>query len=77
MVDRSMVEIAQTPTVVGGPRIKPTPYLGNIDIYYEKKLMEIFLLAADNTEGLLYNEQEWNYFIALALKSRLITIRDT
>lgn len=50
-----MVEIDQSPTVVGGARIKATPYIGNIDIYYEKKLKEIFLLAADNPEGLLYN----------------------
>ena len=57
--------------------MKATPFVGNVDIYYEKKLKEIFLQAADNPEGLLYNEQEWNYFIALALKNRLITVRDT
>ena len=72
-----MVEIDQSPTVVGGGRVKSTPYVGNVDIYYEKKLKEIFLLAADNPEGLLYNQQEWNYFVALALKTRLVTIRDT
>ena len=33
--------------------------------------------AADNPEGILYNEQEWNYFIALVLKTRLACIRDT
>lgn len=77
MEDRPMVEVCQTPQVFGGSRMKQTPFIGNVDIYYEKKLKEIFLLAADNPEGLLYNEQEWNYFIALALKNRLITIRDT
>lgn len=73
-----MVEIDQSPTVVGGgARVRSTPYVGNVDIYYERKLKEIFLLAADNAEGLLYNVQEWNYFIALTLKARLVTIRDT
>jgi len=37
----------------------------------------VFLLAADNPEGLLYSDQEWNYFVALALKTRLMSVRDT
>ena len=71
-----MVEINQTPHVVGG-RQGVRPFTGQIDIYYEKKLKEIFVLAADNPEGILHNEQEWNYFIALMLKSRLAAVRDT
>lgn len=35
------------------------------------------MIAADNPEGILYNEQEWNYFIALILKTRLAAVRDT
>lgn len=71
-----MVEINQTPHIVGGrPGVRT--YTGQTDIYYEKKLKEIFTLAADNPEGILYNEQEWNYFIALLLKSRLAAVRDT
>ena len=33
--------------------------------------------AADNPEGILYNDQEWNFFIALMLKQRLAGVRDT
>ena len=35
------------------------------------------MIAADNPEGILYNEQTWNYFIALVLKSRLASATDT
>ncbi len=56
---------------------KPRHFVGNIDIYYERKLKEVFMEAADNPEGILYHEQEWNYFIALVLKTRLACIRDT
>ena len=56
---------------------QPVNYIGQIDIYYEKKLKEIFMIAADNPEGILYNEQEWNFFIAQMLKNRLASVRDT
>ena len=45
--------------------------MGQVDIYYEKKLKEVFIIAADNPEGIIYTEQTWNYFIALVLKKRL------
>ena len=72
-----MVEINQTPHVVGG-KIGASHYSSApSDIYYEKKLKEIFMMAADNSEGIIYSEQGWNYFIALMLKTRLAGVRDT
>ena len=41
--------------------LKPVHYpLGTVDIYYEKKLKEIFMDAADNPEGIIYDENQWN-----------------
>ena len=56
---------------------KPRPYVGNVDIYYEKKLKEVFFTAADNPEHIIYNVESWNYFLALVQKSRLASVRDT
>lgn len=48
-----MVEINQTPHVVGG-KIGARHYSSALsDIYYEKKLREIFMTAADNPEGII------------------------
>ena len=70
-----MVEINQTPHIVGGA-IQRNFGLGQVDIYYEKKLKEVFMIAADNPEGLLYDEQTWNLFVALVLKNRLASATD-
>ena len=56
---------------------KTRPYVGNVDIYYEKKLKEVFFEAADNPESIIYNVASWNYFIALVQKARLASVRDT
>ena len=72
-----MVEISKTPNVVyGGQKKQKFIPFGSSDIYYEQKLKEVFYMAADNPEGILYSEEVWNYFIALLLKSRLATVRD-
>ena len=34
------------------------------------------MIAADNPEGLLYDEQTWNLFVALVLKNRLASATD-
>ena len=70
-----MVKINQTPHIVGGSKTRP--YVGNVDIYYEKKLKEVFFEADDNTESIIYNVASWNYFIALVQKARLASVRDT
>ena len=49
----------------------------NKEIYYEQRLQDVFMAAADNHEGLIYNEEVWNYMIALILRQRLATIKDT
>ena len=51
-----MVEINQTPHIVGGRPGGHHFAVGHSDIYYEKKLKEIFMIAADNAEGILYSE---------------------
>ena len=72
-----MVEINTSPNIVygGQKKAKFIPF-GSSDIYYEQKLKEMFYIAADNPEGILYSEEVWNYFIALLLKSRLASVRD-
>lgn len=47
------------------------------DIYYEQKLRDVFILAADNREQILYDEGQWNYLIALILRNRMASMRDT
>ena len=47
------------------------------EIYYEQKLREVFILAADNREQIIYDEGQWNYMIALVLRNRLASMRDT
>ena len=34
-------------------------------------------MAADNREGLIYNEEVWNFMIALLLRQKLATIKDS
>jgi hypothetical protein len=50
---------------------------GKCDIYYEQKLKEVFYEAANNPEGTIYNEQQWNTLIALILRSKLGSFNDT
>ena len=46
-------------------------------IYYEQRLRDIFMMAADNAEGLIHNEEVWNYMVALIHRQRLASIKDT
>ena len=57
--------------------VKRTQIASTPEIYYEQRMRDIFMLAADNNEGLIYNEEVWNYMIALILRQRLANIRDT
>lgn len=70
-----MVEINKSPQVFGGNQSRPTAG-HKTNIYFERKLRDVFYEAADNAEGTIYGEQEWNYYVALLLKMRLVSIRD-
>jgi hypothetical protein len=37
----------------------------------------MFNLAADNRELIIYDDEQWNYLIALILRNRLAPLRDT
>jgi hypothetical protein len=46
------------------------------DIYFEKKLKDAFVDQADNAEGIIYDENGWDYFTAELMKKKLISSRD-
>lgn len=48
-----------------------------MNIYYEFKLRQVFIEAADNREDLITDAQTWNYLIALLLRKRLASLADT
>jgi hypothetical protein len=37
----------------------------------------VFLEASDNRDELIYDAQTWNYLIALLLRKRLASVKDT
>ena len=49
----------------------------NMAIYYEFKLRQVFREAADNKDDVIYDNETWNYLIALMLRKRLANIKDT
>ena len=72
-----MVDFNETPEVFtynARDKIRPS---GKCDIYYEQKLKEVFFEACNNYEGIIYNETQWNCMIALMLRAKLASIRDT
>ena len=48
-----------------------------MNIYYEFKLRQVFREAADNKDDVVPDLQTWNYLLALLLRKRLASIRDT
>ena len=71
-----MVEINPTPEIfVYQAKDKFRPH-GKCDVYYEQQLKEVFYEAANNHEGIIYNEQQWNTLTALILRSKLGSISD-
>lgn len=48
-----------------------------MNIYYEFKLRQVFIEAADNRDDIIYDERTWNLLIAYLLKKKLASIKDT
>ena len=48
-----------------------------MNIYYEFKLRQVFHEAADNRDDVIPDAQTWNYLIALILRKRLASLKDT
>ena len=48
-----------------------------INIYYEFKLRQIFQEACDNREEQILDIEQWNYLMALMLRKRLASLKDT
>lgn len=46
-------------------------------IYYEAKLRDTFMLACANREQLIYEETAWTYFVALLLRTKLCSVKDS
>jgi hypothetical protein len=47
------------------------------NIYYEEKLREAFIEAADNREQIIYNEESWMYLMAHLTRTKLVSMRDS
>ena len=56
------------------PRVQ---HIKEPQIYYERRLRDIFMTAADNHEGLIKTEEVWNYMLVLIIRQRLATITET
>ena len=48
-----------------------------MNIYYEFKLRQVFREAADNRDDVIPDIQTWNYLVALMLRKRLASLKDT
>jgi hypothetical protein len=46
-------------------------------IYYEIKLKDAFITACDNREQVIPGEETWTYFVALLLRTKLCSIKDS
>ena len=46
-------------------------------IYYELKLRDAFTQACDNREQLIHDEETWTYFVALLMRTKLASVRDS
>ena len=45
--------------------------------YYEQKLRSAFNQACENRENLIKDQESWNCFVALMLRTKLISIKDS
>ena len=48
-----------------------------MNIYYEFKLRQVFIDAADNRDDIIYDDRSWGLLIAYLLKKKLASIKDT
>ena len=48
-----------------------------MNIYYEFKLRQVFSEAADSRDDIIYDEKTWNLLLALLLKKKLASVKDT
>jgi len=60
-----------------GQQSQPNSASAAGNIYYEEKLREAFMEAADNREQVIYNEESWMYLMALLSRTKLVSIRDS
>lgn len=56
---------------------KGDPSLLQQRIYYELKLKDAFTQACDNREQLINDEETWMYFVAMLMRMKLASVRDS
>ncbi len=46
-------------------------------IYYEQKLHDAFIACCDNRAQLIKDDETWTYFVALLVRTKLCSVRDS